>query len=85
MQITHDWLVSVQTPRGAWTMAQLALLGVAWPPQHGWKRRLEGTEITEDIARRVEVAREQRRPRTIKRDRQRDRRERARTEQGSFT
>lgn len=45
--ITHDWIEHHATPNGAWTRAQLASLGVSWPPKHGWKRRLDGTFCTQ--------------------------------------
>jgi len=31
---------AAKTPRGAWTDAQLARWGVAWPPPKGWRREL---------------------------------------------
>lgn len=35
------WLIdSLQTERGGWTRADLAKLGVEWPPPRGWKKRL---------------------------------------------
>lgn len=30
-----------RTIRGGWTKKQLAEWGVSWPPQSGWKRKLE--------------------------------------------
>lgn len=30
----------LQTPNGGWTKADLASLGVPWPPPHGWKKKL---------------------------------------------
>ena len=30
---------------GGWEKAQLALLGVGWPPPQGWKRALVGRHI----------------------------------------
>ena len=46
LELTHDLIEAGQTPRGAWTAAQLAELGVAWPPRRGWKERLVGTSIS---------------------------------------
>lgn len=42
--MTHDEITekieSLKTPRGGWTKASLASLGVPWPPPSGWKQRL---------------------------------------------
>lgn len=32
----------LQTAGGGWTKADLASLGVPWPPPKGWRKRLEG-------------------------------------------
>lgn len=47
MKLTREMIFYCQTPRGAWNRHQLELLGVSWPPQHGWIERLIGTEISE--------------------------------------
>ena len=31
----------LKSPRGGWTRDNLKILGVPWPPPHGWKRQLE--------------------------------------------
>lgn len=31
--------------RGGWTRAQLEILGIEWPPESGWPRRVIGTEL----------------------------------------
>lgn len=31
----------LKSPRGGWTRDNLKILGVPWPPPHGWKRELE--------------------------------------------
>ena len=31
---------SLKTPKGGWTKASLASLGVSWPPPPGWKAKL---------------------------------------------
>jgi len=36
---------SGKSERGGWTRAQLALLGVTWPPLKGWLSALIGTEL----------------------------------------
>jgi hypothetical protein len=45
--VTDAWLAAHGTGGNAWTKAQLAALGIAWPPAHGWRRRVVGTQITE--------------------------------------
>jgi len=37
MPITAELLNAGQSDRGGWSKAQLALVGVAWPPLPGWK------------------------------------------------
>lgn len=32
----------LKTLKGGWTKADLASLGVPWPPPKGWRKRLEG-------------------------------------------
>jgi ribosomal protein L33 len=49
MKITRDWLIE-NTNHGAPTRAQLAVLGVAWPPPSGWMRELVGMEISDTQA-----------------------------------
>jgi hypothetical protein len=43
--VTKEWLRKHATIHGAWTRAQLAVLGVAWPPPKGWQRDIAGTSI----------------------------------------
>ena len=38
-----------ESVNGGWSRKQLALLGVSWPPETGWKDRLVGTEIDSDV------------------------------------
>lgn len=45
--VTAGWIHAHKTKNGAWTRAQLAALGVNWPPKHGWIGRVIGMEITE--------------------------------------
>lgn len=46
VQITYELIDGARTPRGAWTAQQLNVLGVSWPPRHGWRQRLIGTWIS---------------------------------------
>lgn len=48
MKITNQWLMKNRTKHGGYTKLQLHLIGVAWPPLHGWKDSVIGKEITED-------------------------------------
>jgi len=34
--VTREFIMSGRSPNGAWTRAQLALIGVPWPPVNGW-------------------------------------------------
>lgn len=35
---------ALKTERGGWTKKALESLGVSWPPQKGWKKKLEESE-----------------------------------------
>jgi hypothetical protein len=48
MIITDEWLVNNKTKAGGYTKTQLALVGVDWPPVHGWKKTVIGTELSEE-------------------------------------
>lgn len=45
--ITREWMDRFSSFNRGWTRRQLEALGVAWPPIHGWRRRLEGKKISE--------------------------------------
>lgn len=47
-EINDELLQAGRSSNGGWNQAQFALLGVAWPPQKGWKLRLIGTPIEAD-------------------------------------
>jgi len=55
MTITSELIDQLRTPAGGRTKESLALLGVDWPPQKGWKDRIIGKEIDERT--RVELER----------------------------
>ena len=42
-QLIEDGL----SPKGGYNRKQLAILGVDWPPQKGWKNALIGTLVTQ--------------------------------------
>ena len=48
MIITDEWLIENSTKSGGYTKSQLALIGVQWPPEQGWKNIVIDTEITEE-------------------------------------
>lgn len=47
MLITHEFIERGMSELGGWNREQLKLLKVPWPPRKGWKRRIQGTEISE--------------------------------------
>ena len=47
MKLTHDILMQYRTPAGLWRKVQLQALGLSWPPDHGWIKRVVGMELTE--------------------------------------
>ncbi len=47
MIITRQWMKENATEKGAWTKAQLAVLGIAWPPATGWIDDIVGCDISE--------------------------------------
>lgn len=58
MKISEEFLSRISSRKDGWNRLQLELLGVAWPPPQGWKRRLLGQEISEETARRLEALRD---------------------------
>lgn len=44
--VTSDWVQKNKTLAGGWKAKQLALIGVNWPPRHGWIGSLYGRQIT---------------------------------------
>lgn len=55
MAVTKGWIESVVYSRGvAVTARQLAILGLSWPPQSGWKNIVDGKEISDSDAARFE-------------------------------
>lgn len=49
-RITTDLLAAGESQRRGWSKAQLAAVGVEWPPLKGWKSRIVGLEISADNA-----------------------------------
>ena len=59
----REKLDALKSEKGGWTRANIESLGVTWPPQRGWQRRLideclHDHEIEENN--RLEVARDER-------------------------
>jgi hypothetical protein len=52
VEITDEWITAGMSDRGGWSKAQLAILGVAWPPVTGWKQRVKGRLIPQAEAER---------------------------------
>lgn len=48
MKITEAFLEKHKTKRGAYTKAQMELIGVSWPPKKGWKEKVIGRELTKE-------------------------------------
>lgn len=49
--VTEELIEQGKSSNGGWSMGQLALLGVPWPPQRGWKAQVIGKTIrSEDAA-----------------------------------
>lgn len=44
-RVTEDWITRHPTKNGGYKASQLRLIGVSWPPKHGWKRRASGRLI----------------------------------------
>ena len=54
-KITREWIHAHKTPRGGWTSAQLAVIGVAWPPTSGWVTQASGIVISDEQRARFEA------------------------------
>ena len=48
MKVTKQFILDNRTERGAWTRAQIELLGIKWPPTKGWQQRVIGKELNND-------------------------------------
>jgi hypothetical protein len=48
--ITRELIFSGRSDAGGWNRKQLEVLGIAWPPRHGWIDRLCGREISDSAA-----------------------------------
>jgi hypothetical protein len=46
VRVTADHVEAGKSSRGGWSEEQFRLLGVAWPPEPGWKGRVIGQRIS---------------------------------------
>ncbi len=68
--VTIEYLDEHRTERGAWTYAQVAALGVKWPPPPGWRQALVCTSISDEQAARFEAGKAVFTAKTLKRRKQ---------------
>lgn len=52
MVVTKEFIESGASDSGGWSKAQLACLGISWPPKQGWKSQLIGVSISDESSRR---------------------------------
>jgi hypothetical protein len=52
VSITDELIEAGKSKRGGWSKAQLAILGVPWPPESGWKQKVRGRTISQSEAER---------------------------------
>lgn len=50
MVITKEFLEQGRAENGAWTRAQLEVIGVSWPPKKGWMEAVIGTSVSSSRA-----------------------------------
>ncbi len=55
MIVTNEWLKSNRTPKGGYTRRQVELLGFTWPLDKGWKEKIIGKEISENVVKQFET------------------------------
>jgi ribonuclease HI len=46
--LTNEFIDACKTPSGSWNRRQFDVIGVDWPPRHGWKSTVIGNQITDD-------------------------------------
>lgn len=49
MILTDEHIEGARSEKGGWNKHQLHILGVAWPPPKGWKKKLAGSEIDPEV------------------------------------
>jgi hypothetical protein len=48
IEITMQIILMGKSSRGGWGREQMRLLGVPWPPKHGWVEKVVGTRISRE-------------------------------------
>ncbi len=48
--VSDELIRAGESGNGGWSKKQLALLGIAWPPQKGWRRAVNGLKLTKSDA-----------------------------------
>lgn len=43
--LTSDMIERGKSSKGGWSMRQLALLGIDWPPPRNWKSKIIGKRV----------------------------------------
>lgn len=71
--LTNEMIDDAKTDAGSWTRAQLAVLGVKWPPKGGWKGTIIGREFSEETLTRFRESASILSKKTLKRRRQENR------------
>lgn len=54
-EVTEDWVKAYKSRSGGWNRAQLACIGVEWPPRSGWVKRVIGRQISDESRRQFET------------------------------
>lgn len=54
--MTDEMLDDAKTAGGAWTRAQLSVIGVEWPPRRGWRQWVVGKDYPEETIARFKSA-----------------------------
>lgn len=73
MKLTYQNIMALQSLNRGWNHKVLELIGVSWPPQRGWIKKITGTEIEESTYNQAfELKDSMLKPKTIDRLRRRD-------------
>ena len=50
MKVTEEFIKKGKTLKGGYTKKQLEILGISWPPQKGWVKKVLNKEISVEEA-----------------------------------
>lgn len=68
MKLTYQKIMDLRSLNGGWNSEVLGLMGIAWPPQRGWLKRLVNSDIEESAySTALEIKDSHLKPRTIER------------------